>query len=64
MLLHVLVPLNAAWTAISNSTMPQEVLAHQKEETCNCLNLSLADELRDLAVKRIVSEGTRPRLTT
>jgi len=56
-LLHVLVPLNPAFTAFGSGAMLEEVLAHQKEETCNRLNLSFPDEIRGMAVKRIVSEG-------
>jgi nucleotide-binding universal stress UspA family protein len=63
-LLHVLVPLNPAWTAIGDGGMLQEVLARQEEETCNRLNRSFADELRDMAVKRIVSEGNPAETVT
>lgn len=56
-LLHVLVPLNPAFAAFGSGAMLEEVLAHQKEETCNSLNLCLADVFRGLAVKRIVAEG-------
>ena len=37
--------------------MLDDVLAHQKEQTCNSLNSYLADEFQSITVKRIVAEG-------
>ena len=56
-LLHVLEPLNPAWAATGNGEMLEEALARQKEEARNRLNLTFADELRGIAVERILSEG-------
>jgi nucleotide-binding universal stress UspA family protein len=56
-LLHVLAPLNTAFAAFGSAGMLEEVLEHQRQETCSSLNLSFADELRGMAVKRIVAEG-------
>lgn len=56
-LLHVMAPINPAWTAIANSAAVEEVLAHQRDEVCNQLRLFLANELRDLPVTHVVYEG-------
>lgn len=56
-LLHVLPPINPAWAAMGNAAVVDEVLARQQEETSNRLNLFLTDELRGIAVKRMVGEG-------
>jgi len=56
-LLHVLPPLNMAFAAFGSAGMLEEVLEHQREETSSSLNLSFADDLRGMAVKRIVAEG-------
>ncbi len=57
-LLHVLAPMNQTWAAIGGSGAAlDEVLAHQKEETCRYLDLFLKAELDGLDVKRIVLEG-------
>ena len=56
-LLHVLAPLNPAFAAFGSGAMLEEVLAHQEEETCNSLNLYLADEFRGIPVKHVVAEG-------
>jgi nucleotide-binding universal stress UspA family protein len=63
-LLHVVAPLDPAWAALGGGTVVEEVLAHQKEETSNRLNLFLTDELRDVAVNRIVYEGDPAELIT
>jgi nucleotide-binding universal stress UspA family protein len=63
-LLHVLAPLNPAFAAFGSSAMLGEVLAHRKEETCNSLNLYLADKFRGIAVKRIISEGDPAEIIT
>jgi nucleotide-binding universal stress UspA family protein len=56
-LLHVMSPLNMAFAAFGSTAMLEEVLAHQKEVTCNSLHRSFTDEFRGMAVKRIVDEG-------
>jgi nucleotide-binding universal stress UspA family protein len=56
-LLYVLPPINMAFAAWGSTAMLGEVLAHQKEETCNSLDRSFTDEFRGLDVKRIVDEG-------
>jgi nucleotide-binding universal stress UspA family protein len=56
-LLNVLTPVNPAWTAMGNDAIVEEVLDRQKEEIGNRLDLFLAEELREVRVKRIVEEG-------
>ena len=56
-LLHVLAPVNPALVVLGGGTMLDDVLAHQKEQTCNSLNSYLADEFQSITVKRIVAEG-------
>jgi nucleotide-binding universal stress UspA family protein len=56
-LLHVLVPLTPAFAAFGSGAMLEEVLAHQKEETCHSLDRSFTDEFRGMAVQSIVAEG-------
>jgi nucleotide-binding universal stress UspA family protein len=64
-LLHVLPPLDPAWAALGGGgATVEEVLAHQKKQLCNSLKLFLTEELRDLAVKRIVYEGDPAEVIT
>ena len=63
-LLHVMIPFNPVFAAFGSGAMLEEVLAHQREETCNSLNLFLADKLQGMAVNRIVSEGDPAEVIT
>jgi nucleotide-binding universal stress UspA family protein len=64
-LLHVVRPLDPAWVAMGGGGAPvEEVLAHQKEEICDSLHRFLAEELGDLAVKRVVCEGDPAEIIT
>jgi len=63
-LLNVLAPLNPAFAAFGGGPMLEEVLDHQKEETCDELNSYLSDELRGVSVKCIVSEGDPAEIIT
>jgi nucleotide-binding universal stress UspA family protein len=56
-LLHVLPPINVSFAAFGSTAMIEDVLDHQKEETCESLNRSFADEFQGMDVKRIVAEG-------
>jgi nucleotide-binding universal stress UspA family protein len=46
-----------AFAAFGSTAMLGEVLAHQKEETCNSLKPYPADDFRGIPVKHVVSEG-------
>jgi nucleotide-binding universal stress UspA family protein len=57
-LMHVLAPINPAWTAIGGNTSTlDEVLEHQKEEIRDRLNLFLKEEFDGFDVERILLEG-------
>jgi len=54
-LLHVLPLPNPAWTAMWDGSVVYDVLTRQKQDTCNRLNLFLADEFGGLEVHRAVA---------
>jgi nucleotide-binding universal stress UspA family protein len=56
-LLHVLLPVNPSWIAMGNAEIIDEVIACQKDESCNRLNQFSAGELRGIDLKRLVVEG-------
>jgi nucleotide-binding universal stress UspA family protein len=56
-ILHALPPLNPAIAAVGNAGLTQEVMDHQKEETCTRLRQFLAEEFREFTVKRMVVDG-------
>jgi nucleotide-binding universal stress UspA family protein len=56
-LLHVLLPINPTWIAMGNAELVDKVITETREETSDRMERFLSDELRGLAVKRLVVEG-------